>query len=399
MTSKAGQLYGRPWSEREYLVVLDAYFATKGQPRHVNKSEVQDLARALGRTPASVYMRMENFASVDPEECGDRRGLAKMGPVGQRLFAEWAEKQDHLRSCAQVLIRDMQAAHAAPMSLFEPDPVALPKAFGKYELLDQIGQGAFGTVYSCVDGETQRIGALKIIQPGKNLDHESLHRFIREIRALRFVNHANVVRLHDDNLETEKDFPAFVMDLAETNLTAYANDVAGDASIRPLFAAAEASVILRSMVQAIRALHTHAPAIIHRDVNPNNILRLPDGSWVLADFGLAKFVGTARMVTTFATRTQRGWGTSYYAAPEQYRDFKRTDGRTDIYALGVLMWELFTTVGPPMERQNCGLPGPLQAVFLRATEREPDRRFATVAELDAAMEAAFLELGLRDARG
>ena len=206
VSSKASQLYGRPWTEREYIIVLDGYFDTKGRPRHVNTEEIQELARLLGRTPASVYMRMENFASVDPDARMERRGLPKIGPVGQRIFQAWVGKRDHLRSCAQVLIRDVEASRTSSMSLFEPDPVVLPKAFGKYELLDLLGQGGFGSVYSCLNAETQQVGALKIIQVEKARDHESVHRFLREIRALRFVKHQNVIRLHEDNLETERAF-------------------------------------------------------------------------------------------------------------------------------------------------------------------------------------------------
>ncbi len=388
--ARAGELYGRPWSEPEYRLVLEAYFGTRGQPRHENSPFVRELAALLGRTPASIYMRMENFASIDPEMSEHRRGLVKISPLCAKVFNEWHKKQDHLRSYAEAVKRDTRASRSAQMQLFEPDPVALPRAFGKYELLDPIGQGGFGSVYSCIHVDTGQVGAIKIIHTDKIHDYEILHRFVREIRALKAVNHPNVVRLHEENLGQEKNFPAFVMDLADTNLTSFANARWDANASRPVLDRDEAATIVRSMVAALDALHSHSPRIIHRDLNPNNVLLLPDGPWVLADFGFAKFLDTVAFTTTFETRTrQSGWGTGYYGAPEQYQNFKRTDERTDVYALGVLVWELFTSVGPPMDRHNTGLPTALKDAFLKATDRNPDARYGSVRQFSDAFEEAL----------
>src|SRR5256885_15563624 len=101
--TKPSQLYGRPWSEAEYIVVLDSYFVTKGQPRHENSPFVKELASLLGRTPSSIYMRMENFASVDPAEANHRRGLTKISPECRKVFKQWADNLGSLRQCAEVL--------------------------------------------------------------------------------------------------------------------------------------------------------------------------------------------------------------------------------------------------------------------------------------------------------
>jgi serine/threonine protein kinase len=379
-------LYGRPWSEREYILALDAYLSKKDEPRHENSPFIKELARLTGRTPASICMRMENFASIDPAEASHRRGLRKISVVCKRVYDHWKDKPGHLQSCADVLRREAEEKRSPTLGLFESDPVALPRAFGKYELLDPIGRGSFGAVYSCLNVETNALGAIKVLSVDGLHDDEARHRFLREMRALRYVEHPNVIRLHDDNLDSEDKLPAFVMELAESSLTEYANDGARG---RPLFTTEEGTAIVRSMIAAVKALHEHKPRIIHRDLNPNNILRLPDGRWVLADFGLAKFLGTGRVTTTFATRTQAGLGTIYYAAPEQYQDFKRTDARVDVYALGMLLWELFNTVGPPPDRHTSGLTGKLLEVFLRATERNPDVRYPDVGEFAEAFEAAI----------
>jgi serine/threonine protein kinase len=382
------ELYGRPWGEKEYLLALQIYFETQGQPRHINMPYVRELARLIGRTDASIVMRLENFASVDPGISGQRRGLNKISPKCRAIFEEWSAKRDHLQSCAEVLRRDAHSSHSKRLMLFEPDPVAIPKAFGKYELLDFIGQGSFGVVHSCIHVDSQHVGALKVLNL-KLGDEDVRHRFLREIRALRAVRHPNVIRLHADNLDTERDFPGFVMDLATSSLTDYVNKIANPEGNRPVLPADESIGIIRSMISAIEALHRNSPRIIHRDLNPNNILQLEDGSWVLADFGLAKFLGTAHFTTQFSTRTRHGLGTGYYAAPEQYRDFKRTDERTDIYALGVLLWELLTSVWPPPERSTTGLPDPLAAVFLRATSRDTADRYDDVPAFSKAFEEAL----------
>jgi serine/threonine protein kinase len=383
--SKAGELYGRPWSEPEYLLALDLYL-NYPDSRSGSSEQIQMLASRMGRTPAAVYMRMENFASLDPERSHSRRGLGNISPLCRRIFDDWYEKRDHLRSVAEVLSREADRAWSS-RTLFDPDPVAVPKAFGKYELLDNIGQGTFGSVFSCVNIESGRFGAIKIIHADRIHDRESLHRFLREIRALKSVSHPHIIEMHEDNLETERSFPAFVMDLADINLTDYANGMFARRGIRPILEVGDAISVLRSMLAAVQALHSRSPKIAHRDLNPNNILKLSDGRWVLADFGLAKFVGATGVMTGFATKTQPGWGTTYYAAPEQYRDFKRTDEKADIYSLGVLLWELFTSVWPPFERNNLGLESDLRDICIRATERTPTSRFVSVDEFRRAFES------------
>jgi serine/threonine protein kinase len=333
---------------------------------------------------------MENFASVDPEATPHRKGLAKVGPRCRAIFEDWVTRPDHLASCAAVLRRDAEGSRSLGLTLFDPNPVSIPRAFGSYDLLDYVGRGSYGVVYSCIHGETGEVGALKILDL-KGKDDEASHRFVREIRALRAVDSSHVIRMLEDNLDDERDFPAFVMDLADCSLTEYANSKAG--GVKPVLPREECVLIMRSMIAAICALHGQKPRLIHRDLNPNNILRLPDGRWVLADFGLAKFMGTAAFSTTFATRTHAGVGTGYYGAPEQFRDFKRTDGRTDVYALGVLLWELFTIGWPPPE--SSGLCAPLAEVFTKATARNPDDRYPTAEEFGQAFERVR-ESGLAD---
>jgi serine/threonine protein kinase len=380
------RLYGHPWSEREYVIALHFYFENRESPRHEFAPYIRQLAALLGRTPASIVMRMENYSSLDPET--SLHGLANAGPLCERVFGEWVRRKDHLRSCAELLIRESSAPRT--MSLFEPDPVDLPKAFNKYELLDHIGDGGFGSVFSCIEISTGKKYAIKIIKGDNRFDKEVLHRFCREMRVLRSVQSDQVIRIHEDNLGSEEKFPAFVMDLAVCSLAGLFERCRGDGNPeRPFLSVTAATEVFRSISGAVATLHKNKVKIIHRDINPNNVLQLENGTWVLADFSLAKFVHSATSETTFVTRTHMGWGTAYYAAPEQYRDFKRTDERTDIYALGILLWELFSEAWPPPDMTKTGLIGALEAIFLKATHRDPSARYQSVLEMQEAFEKAM----------
>jgi serine/threonine protein kinase len=393
--SKPGEIYGKPWSEREYIIVLYHYVLHRGEPRHHLRDYVKEVADLLGRTVGSVVMRMENYASLDPEENSRRKGLVNVSTLGEKVFTDWFHQQETLKTCAEVLIRDTRGAEQP--TLFDPEPIRLPRALGKYDLLDSLGDGGFGSVYSCVNSEDQNAYAIKIIRTDKIADPEVLGRFRREIKALKTLSHPNVIRIHEDNLDEQRDFPAFVMDLAKSSLSVFLENrlgrrPAGDH--RPVLPASEAIAILQAVLNAVRALHESKPALIHRDLNPNNILLMPDGQWVLADFSLAKFLPTAVVTTTFATGSHQGWGTDTYTAPEQWQDFKRTDQRADIYSLGVLIWELMSPSWPPFDRSSLLLPSPLEAIVLKATQRSRELRQSSVEQLIAEFFGALETISL-----
>ncbi|TWT39849.1 Serine/threonine-protein kinase PknB [Thalassoglobus neptunius] len=349
-------------------------------------STPQEAARLLGRPPGAIAMRLENFASVDPEIAAHRRGLRNLTPLGKRVYEHWQNKREALHECAEVLMRENRAK--ATPNLFEPNPIQIPRAFQKYELLDQIGEGGSGIVFSCVDTNTSQVFALKIIRTDRVHDEEALRRFRREIRVLKSLSHKKIITLYEDNLESQRDFPAYVMDFADGSLTSYADRKSNLRREDQMPARRE---IVLSIIDAVEALHTGSPAVIHRDINPNNVLRLPNGTWVLADFGLAKFISTAPLSTSFRTTTQRGWGTQWYTAPEQYQNFQSTDHRTDIYSVGVLIWEAFTDSHPPPDREHLGLSESLKAVYLKATDRNPEIRYRDIAALRVEFLKAFEE--------
>jgi serine/threonine-protein kinase len=110
----------------------------------------------------------------------------------------------------------------------------------------------------------------------------------------------------------------------------------------------------------------------------------------LSDFSLVKFLQTAPLSTSFLTTAQAGWGTAYYTAPEQYRNFADADEKADIYAVGILIWELFTSSTPPPDRSDLGLSPKLSVLVSRATARDPQKRFATISDLSDDFESAVV---------
>ncbi|MEZ0254119.1 MAG: protein kinase, partial [Chthoniobacter sp.] len=262
---RPSEIYGKPWVEPEFIIVLDIYLRHRGEPRSTASPFVQEVARLLGRTPASVLMRMENFASLDPLFRQRRIGLLNIRPMGIEVFNKWQHNPDGLKECAAVFAREIKPDKTP--DLFEPLPSSYPTAFGRYELLDRIGEGYFGAVYSCIDTDSGEVRALKIIRTDKLSEKEVVARFRREIHALQAVNHPNIISIYEDNLDETADFPGFVMDHAIKSLADYIHDLANEKPVemreRPVISDAEAILIIRDVIAGIGALHQHAPPVIH----------------------------------------------------------------------------------------------------------------------------------------
>lgn len=387
--SSPSNLYGRTWSDGEYLVVLHYYFKYRSETFDANKPFIQELVRILGRTPASIVMRFGNFASLDLNFNSRGKGLVKGGNKCKAIYDQWKNMTGVLETVAEEFIKDFQSRE---MPLLSEISIKMPKAFGKYEPMDLKGSGAFGVVYSCINVETQQSFAMKIIKVDQTTNNENFHRLKREIHALKSIKHKNIINIYEDNLSTEERIPAFVMDLADESLTEWLEQrFKENPSARPPFEPKEGAEIVRSIIEAVLALHASDKKIIHRDINPNNILRLPNDVWVLADFSLVKYTSSAP--ASFMTHSsQNGWGTYGYMAPEQYYDFAGSDHRADIYALGVLIWTLFTSDRPPMRPDSFMVPDCLEYVCKKATQKSPNDRFQSVEELKVEFEKAIKNL-------
>jgi serine/threonine protein kinase len=250
---------------------------------------------------------------------------------------------------------------------------ALGTRIGVYKLMELIGEGGFGLVYVADQQEpVRRRVALKIIKPGME-SREVLTRFEAERQAIALMDHPNIARIFDAGV-TDSAQPYFVMELVRgVPLTTFCDSHKLDTSQR-----------LKLFVTICNAVqHAHQKGIIHRDLKPSNILvTLQDGEPLakVIDFGVAKAIGQSLSAKTIYTRFASMIGTPAYMSPEQ-AEFSAVDvdTRSDIYALGVLLYELLTGSTPfaPDRLQSVGFDE-LRRIIREEEPPRPSTRLSTL---------------------
>ena len=334
-------------------------------------------------------------ACMDACERGDQASV-------ERTCREWPELADDIQAAARVM-SSIQAARGEPAVVAMP---AMPTVIGRFRILGELGRGGMGVVYRALDPSLDREVAVKV-QPGPATER-SVERFRREARVLAQLRHPNIVSVHDVG-ETATSSPYFAMDLVKgwslRQLLAAAAGRAPDALQASDLLPAGARVpgrgednyldaALRLVIKIAGALqHAHEEGITHRDIKPSNLLVDEAGEPHLVDFGIARGHESpvAGNADTFA-----GAGTPEYMAPEQIDGDGATGPWTDIYALGVILYELITLQRPfggvtsqLVQRRileaeprrpkwlNPRIPRNLETVCLTAMEKDPSRRYAS----------------------
>ncbi len=261
-------------------------------------------------------------------------------------------------------------------------------SFGPYRILEQIGEGGMGVVYRGYQESLNRYVAIKVLRGELARNQEFIARFGQEARAVARLSHPNILHVYDAGVVEGRQYMA--MDYAEGGSV---KDLLQRGPIQ-----AERAVSLAAQVaDALDQAHQHG--LVHRDVKPGNILLARDGRPLLTDFGIAR----ALDASTRLTRTGASIGTPEYMSPEQGLA-EPTDGRTDIYALGIVLYEMLTghvpfhtetpmatlykqvhEPPPPLRRNDAELPSWLEKVVAKALSKRPADRFQTASEFAAAL--------------
>ncbi len=259
-----------------------------------------------------------------------------------------------------------------------PAPELLAPYFSQLEIVELLGQGGMGTVYKARQTMLDRTVALKILPPEVGRDPAFAERFTREAQALAKLTHPNIVMVFDFG-ETN-GYYYFVME--------YVDGINLRQSLQlGRVSPTEALAIVPQICDALQ--YAHDEGIVHRDIKPENVLLDRRGRVKIADFGLAKLVGTPQSGLAL-TGTQQVMGTPHYMAPEQLERPTTVDHRADIYSLGVVFYELLTgelplgRFAPPSRK--AAVTADLDQVVLRTLEKEPAQRYQQASELKTAVE-------------
>ncbi len=265
----------------------------------------------------------------------------------------------------------------------------------RYELGPVLGQGGMARVHQGLDRQLDRQVAIKVLAPPFDRDSDFVERFRREARAAAGLSHPNIVAVFDSGSDDGTHF--IVTELVEGETLA--DRLRREGPMPSADAVAVAVDIARALAAA------HARGLIHRDIKPGNVMLLPNGGVKVVDFGIARAAGSDTLTNTGVVL-----GSTAYLSPEQAGG-QPVDERADLYALGCVLYEMLTghvpfsadtPIATMYRHVNEDAPPPstiapvqpeLEDVVLRCLEKEPKRRFASAAELEAALLAVPLAQG------
>lgn len=259
-----------------------------------------------------------------------------------------------------------------------------PKKIAHYAIIKRLGKGGMGIVYKANDEKLERLVAIKVLAPEAVGDETSRERFLREAKAAAKLNHPNITTIY--SIDEVEDTIFIVMEYVSGKTLGEVMDS------RKL----ELSEILHLAIQIGEGLaEAHQKHVIHRDVKPDNIMISPAGQIKIMDFGLAKMKGQSRL-----TQDDFSMGTIDYISPEQISRDREVDQRSDIFSLGVLLYEMVSGHLPfkgehdwailyailnhdplPLDSRKLQIPPALVKLIHKCLKKEPDFRFQTVAEI------------------
>jgi len=271
------------------------------------------------------------------------------------------------------------------------------KTVSHYKIISKIGEGGMGVVYKALDTTLDRHVAIKFLPPQLRSDKQAQTRFVHEAKAASALNHANIAVVHEVD-ETPEGQMFIVM-------AYYEGQTLQDKLQGGALSADEAIAIVSQIASGLSK--AHEKDILHRDIKPANILLGDDGHAKIADFGLAKLAGQTKV-----TKTGTTVGTVAYMSPEQASG-RDIDHRSDIFSLGVVLYELLTGRLPfrgdheaavlygimnsdpePLASETSDLPPGLQQVVEKALIKEPGSRYRTAADMQADLDSIRIGAGV-----
>jgi hypothetical protein len=258
-----------------------------------------------------------------------------------------------------------------------PSPAELAPLFPELGIEGLLGAGGMGAVYRATQKRLGRAVALKVLHAELSGDPVFVERFLREAQAMAKLAHPGIVAVHDYGEREGRCY--LVMEHVEgANLRALLR--------QGLLAPRQALDIVRQLCDALQFAHDEG--VVHRDIKPENVLVDAKGRVKVADFGLAKLVGTPASITL--TDAGAVMGTPHYMAPEQVERPRDVDHRADLFSLGVVFYEMLTgelplgRFAPPSQRVEIDVR--LDEIVLKTLERERERRYQQAAEVRTAVE-------------
>ncbi len=300
---------------------------------------------------------------------GEDLAVGNAGPGSGREAASSGPEEPSRPRPGQISAIIEQLARAPDVDAGEWIGPAVGSSLGRFDLLRELGRGGFGVVYEALDRELGRVVALKVIRPGpRPLAEARREALTREAETAAQLSHPNIVTLHD--LGKSEAGPYLVLEMLHGETL---QERLGRGALTPVEAVSCAVELARALA------HAHASGVLHRDLKPSNVFLTVNGEVKVLDFGLAR---------AFGSGGTRGGGTPAYMAPEQWRGDPE-DARTDVFGLGVLLFEMLTArlpyrvsrdgsaaldPGPPPALPLPDAPPALAALVTSALSKDPAGR-------------------------
>jgi eukaryotic-like serine/threonine-protein kinase len=336
---------------------------------------------------AALRAELSRRATILDDSCAGDESLRL---EVESLLANYESASTFLETPAFAIAEPSSGSEQASSTSRGSAPAAAGAVIAQYRVLEEIGAGGMGVVYKAEDTKLGRLVALKFLPETLATDASALEQLQREARAASALNHPNICTIYD--IDECKGHPFIAMEYLDGR--SLKDHILG----RTL----DTDEISKLGIQIAEALAAaHSKGVVHRDVKPGNIIVAASGPVKVLDFGLAKLIGShgGNAPTKSLTETHAATGTPPYMSPERLRG-REVDARTDIYALGVVLYEMSTGRRPftaeilpqliddilnsplPLPRHvNPKISTKLEEIILKCLEKDPEARYQTAKEI------------------